>query len=186
MFRSRNIPLECPKFPFCYRTRSRASELRTYSLHQESKAHVSWRSTSVLPLDLNQAKNKQRPPQQKNGPTVASNASGAVMAAETLGLAAIQTGTARQTASFTVLISARPNSRTRVRSQGQRSGLRLNSNISLGAHCTHSASPLHTPPGRVIHVLWLWLLFAALGIILVFSCFRAICWRLARGHWNRD
>jgi len=77
------------------------------------------------------------------------------MAAETLGLAAIQTGTARQTASFTVLISARPNSRTRVRSQGQRSGLRLDSNISLGAHCTHSASPLHTPPGRVIHVLWL-------------------------------
>jgi hypothetical protein len=31
-----------------------------------------------------------------------------------------------------------------------------------------------------------WLLLAALGIVLMFVCFRAVCWWLSRGHWNRD
>jgi hypothetical protein len=31
-----------------------------------------------------------------------------------------------------------------------------------------------------------WLLFAALGIVLMFVCFRAVCWWFSRGHWNLD
>jgi hypothetical protein len=31
-----------------------------------------------------------------------------------------------------------------------------------------------------------WLLFAALGIVVMLACFRAACWWLSRGMWNRD